>query len=149
MTTSSAILAVQGLTKRYGTGDAAVHAVEDVTLDIRRGEIVVIMGPSGSGKTTLLSMMGGLMRPTSGEVFLEETGIWTLPEAELAAIRAHRIGFIFQAFNLLGALTVEENILLPAQLAPGGVRGAGPRMEELVRPHSRAVSGSVWRSGGR
>lgn len=109
-----------------------MRAVDNVSLDIGAGEIVLIMGPSGSGKTTLLSMMGGLMRPTSGDVYIGETGIWRLSERELPKIRAHRIGFIFQAFNLLDALTVEENILLPAQLAPEGVRGARPRMEELI-----------------
>jgi putative ABC transport system ATP-binding protein len=130
--TTSSILRVQNLTKRYGSGAAAVDAVDDVSLEIGAGEIVVIMGPSGSGKTTLLSMMGVLMRPTSGQVYIGGTEIWLLTESELPKIRAHRIGFIFQAFNLLDALTVEENILLPAQLAPGGVAAARHRMVELV-----------------
>lgn len=129
---TSSILSARGLTKRYGSGAAAVTAVNQVSLDIGPGEIVVIMGPSGSGKTTLLSMMGGLMRPTSGQVQIGDTEIWALSESELPKIRAHRIGFVFQAFNLLDALTVEENILLPAQLAPGGVGAAKRRMEELV-----------------
>jgi putative ABC transport system ATP-binding protein len=129
---SSVVLGVRNLTKQYGAGVAAVRAVDDVSVDIGMGEIVVIMGPSGSGKTTLLSMMGGLMRPTSGQVYHGEAEIWSLSEAELPRIRARRIGFVFQAFNLLDALTVEENILLPAQLAPGGVRGAHRRMEEVV-----------------
>jgi len=129
---TSSILSTHDLTKRYGSGAAAVMAVDDVSLEIAPGEIVVIMGPSGSGKTTLLSMMGGLMRPTSGEVRIGDTEIWSLSESELPKIRAHRIGFIFQAFNLLDALTVEENILLPAQLAPGGIAAAKGRMEELV-----------------
>jgi putative ABC transport system ATP-binding protein len=129
---TSSILSTRDLTKRYGSGAAAVTAVADVSLDIAPGEIVVIMGPSGSGKTTLLSMMGGLMRPTSGQVHIGDTEIWSLSESDLPRIRAHRIGFIFQAFNLLDALTVEENILLPAQLAPGGIAAAKGRMEELV-----------------
>jgi len=126
------ILSARNLTKRYGSGPATVDAVDDVSLDIEPGEIVVIMGPSGSGKTTLLSMMGGLMRPTSGQVHIGGTEIWGLSESELPKIRAHRIGFVFQAFNLLDALTVEENILLPAKLAPGGTAGARARMEALV-----------------
>jgi len=129
---TSSILSTRNLTRRYGSGPTAVTAVDDVSLEIAPGEIVVIMGPSGSGKTTLLSMMGGLMRPTSGEVRIGDTEIWSLSESELPKIRAHRIGFIFQAFNLLDALTVEENILLPAQLAPGGIAAARGRMEELA-----------------
>lgn len=109
-----------------------MSAVDGVSLDIAPGEIVVIMGPSGSGKTTLLSMVGGLMRPTSGEVHIGGTDIWSLSEAELSGVRARRIGFVFQGFNLLEALSVEENILLPAQLAPGGIRDARPRMDELI-----------------
>jgi len=147
---TSSILSTHDLTKRYGSGAAAVMAVDDVSLEIAPGEIVVIMGPSGSGKTTLLAMMGGLMRPTSGEVRIGDTEIWSLSESELPKIRAHRIGFIFQAFNLLDALTVEENILLPAQLAPGGIAAAKGRMEELVarlgladrrRAHPTSLSG--------
>lgn len=129
---TSKLLGVRNLSKHFGSGPAMVHAVDDVSLDVGEGEIIVIMGPSGSGKTTLLSMMGGLMRPTSGQVFIGDTEIWGLSESELPKIRAHHIGFIFQAFNLLDALTVEENILLPAQLAPGGVRAARDRMEQLL-----------------
>ena len=129
---TSHILRARNLSKQFGSGPTTVHAVEDVSLDIVEGKIVVIMGPSGSGKTTLLSMMGGLMRPTSGQVFIGDTEIWGMTESALPKIRARHIGFIFQAFNLLDALTVEENILLPAQLAPGGVRAARDRMEELL-----------------
>jgi len=129
---ASNILSTKNLSKHFGSGAALVRAVDDVSLDIDEGEIIVIMGPSGSGKTTLLSMMGGLMRPSSGQVFIGDTEIWSLSEGELPKIRAHRIGFIFQAFNLLDALTVEENVRLPAQLAPGGVRAARGRMEELL-----------------
>jgi putative ABC transport system ATP-binding protein len=148
---TSNILSVRNLTKQFGSGAATVYAVDDVSFDIGEGDIVVIMGPSGSGKTTLLSMTGGLMRPTSGQVFVGDTEIWGLSESELPKIRAHHIGFIFQAFNLLEALTVEENILLPAQLAPGGVRGARDRMEGLLEsldlvPRRRAYPGTL--SGG-
>jgi putative ABC transport system ATP-binding protein len=131
MTTSS-ILQARSLTKQFGSGEASVRAVDNVSLDITSGEINVIMGPSGSGKTTLLSMMGGLMRPTSGTIFIGDADIWAMSESELPNIRARQIGFIFQAFNLLEALTVEENILLPAQLAPGGVREARGRLDEML-----------------
>jgi putative ABC transport system ATP-binding protein len=148
---NSSILRTRNLSKHFGSGTTAVRAVDDVSLDIGEGEIIVIMGPSGSGKTTLLSMMGGLMRPTAGQVFIGDTEIWSLSESELPKIRAHQIGFIFQAFNLLDALTVEENVLLPAQLAPGGVRAARGRMQELLErldltPRRRAHPGTL--SGG-
>ncbi len=129
---NSSLLQAQNLTKQFGSGRTSVRAVDDVSLDIGKGEVVVIMGPSGSGKTTLLSMIGGLMRPTSGSIFIDDADISAMSEARLPGIRARYIGFIFQAFNLLDALTVEENILLPAQLAPGGVKGARGRVEDLL-----------------
>lgn len=147
---TSNVIRTRNLSKHFGSGTALVRAVDDVSLDVGESEIIVIMGPSGSGKTTLLSMMGGLMRPTSGQVFIRDSEIWGLSESELPKIRAHQIGFIFQAFNLLDALTVEENVLLPAQLAPGGVRAARGRMEELLerlglaarrRAHPSTLSG--------
>jgi putative ABC transport system ATP-binding protein len=90
------------------------------------------MGPSGSGKTTLLSMMGGLLRPTSGSVVIAGNDISEMPESRLPGVRARHIGFIFQAFNLFGALTVEENVLLPAKLAAGGVKEARRRVGALL-----------------
>jgi len=101
----------------------------------------MIMGPSGSGKTTLLSMLGGLLRPSSGEVAINGVMITSLTESQLPAVRALEIGFIFQAFNLLDALNVEENILFPAQLRKGGARQAHERavslMEKLGLSHRR------------
>jgi putative ABC transport system ATP-binding protein len=90
------------------------------------------MGPSGSGKTTLLSMLGGLLRPSSGTVAIDGVDIASASERDLPAIRALKVGFIFQAFNLLEALTVEENVLFPAQLRPGGVRAARGRARHLL-----------------
>jgi putative ABC transport system ATP-binding protein len=90
------------------------------------------MGPSGSGKTTLLSMLGGLLRPTGGKITIDAVEITSMKESTLPDIRARKVGFVFQAFNLLEALTVEENILFPAQLMPGGIRQARPRAEALI-----------------
>jgi putative ABC transport system ATP-binding protein len=126
------LLAARHLSKVFGTGDSAVRAVNDVTLDVGRSEIVLIMGPSGSGKTTLLSMLGGLLRPSDGAVEIDGIDITRKTEAALPGIRALKVGFIFQAFNLLEALTVEENVLFPAQLAPRGVRAARDRARRLL-----------------
>jgi len=126
------ILKAIALNKYFGQGDALVRAVENVSLEIRRGEMVLIMGPSGSGKTTLLSMLGALLSPTSGQMAIDGTDISSMKAAALAALRAQKIGFVFQAFNLLEALSVEENILFPAQLSVEGVQGARGRLDELL-----------------
>ena len=104
------------LTKEFGAGRTKVTAVDHIDLSIQGGEIVLIMGPSGSGKTTLLSMIGGLLTPTSGHIEIDGVNITKLNEAQLPSIRAQKIGFIFQGFNLLDALTVEENIIFPSLL---------------------------------
>lgn len=130
--TMSTILQAMNLTKCFGSGSSEVRAVDNVSLEIKHGEMVLIMGPSGSGKTTLLSMLGALLGPTSGEVLIDGTDISTMKKAELAALRAKKVGFIFQAFNLLEALTVEENILFPAQLNTGGTQAAKGRLDELL-----------------
>nr|NIN36525.1 ATP-binding cassette domain-containing protein [Gammaproteobacteria bacterium]NIN62131.1 ATP-binding cassette domain-containing protein [Gammaproteobacteria bacterium]NIO63625.1 ATP-binding cassette domain-containing protein [Gammaproteobacteria bacterium]NIQ19603.1 ATP-binding cassette domain-containing protein [Gammaproteobacteria bacterium]NIT05960.1 ATP-binding cassette domain-containing protein [Gammaproteobacteria bacterium] len=126
------ILRIDHLTKDFGSGNARVRAVDDVSLMVSQGELVLIMGPSGSGKTTLLSMCGGLLRPTTGNIFLEQVQITGLDEKQLPTIRAQKVGFIFQAFNLLDALTVEENILLPASLVKGNGIHARDRARELI-----------------
>ena len=126
------LLAARHLSKVYGSGQTTVKAVNDVTLDVESSEIVLIMGPSGSGKTTLLSMLGGLLRPSAGTIHIDGIEITARTEAELPAIRALKMGFIFQAFNLLEALTVEENVLFPAQLRPGGIRAARARARHLL-----------------
>lgn len=128
-----AIVQVQGLSKRFGQGDAAVRAVDDVTMEIYRGELVLIMGPSGSGKTTLLSMLGTLLKPTAGSIRLNGLDVTNMNEKLLPAIRAQHIGFVFQAFNLLDALTVEDNILLPSGLVPGGIDAARKRCDQLLQ----------------
>jgi len=127
-----AIVEIRNVTKIYGAGHAEVRAVDDVSLEIARGELVLVMGPSGSGKTTLLSMLGGLLRPTSGSIVIAGDEMTAMKESALPGVRARSVGFIFQAFNLLEALTAEENILFPAQLAPGGMARARPRADALI-----------------
>jgi len=127
------ILRADHLVKTFGRGHATVRAVDDVTLGVARGEMVVIMGPSGSGKTTLVSMLGALLSPDSGTIAIDDVEVTSLDEAGLAALRARKIGFIFQSFNLLEALTVLDNVLFPAHLAPGGVNAARPHAEALLK----------------
>ena len=126
------VLRARHLVKTFGSGHTAVHAVDDVSLDVQAGELVLIKGPSGSGKTTLLSMLGGLLRPTAGSVEIDGTDITALSESRLPKLRARSVGFVFQAFNLLDALTVEENILFPAHLVPGGIKAGRARADALI-----------------
>jgi putative ABC transport system ATP-binding protein len=106
-----------GVSKHYGTGDATVRALDDVTTSLAAGQFTAIMGPSGSGKSTLLHVLAGLDRPTSGEVFLGDTEITSLDDRALTLLRRDAMGFVFQAFNLLPALTAAENIELPMRIA--------------------------------
>lgn len=115
------LLNLHNIKKVYGEGEAAVTAVAGISLHVKRGEIVLIMGPSGSGKTTLLSIAGGILRPTEGTVNVKDMLITEMSEKDLPKVRLTSIGFIFQAFNLLSALTALENIELVASLA--GIRG--------------------------
>ena len=115
-TSGSAARAV-GITKLYGSGDATVAALDDVSVALDRGRFTAIMGPSGSGKSTLLHMLAGLDRPTAGEVYLGDTEITSLRDRRLTKLRRDRIGFIFQSFNLLPTLTAAENIVLPMRIA--------------------------------
>lgn len=126
------ILRAEHLSRRFGSGQTEVVAVNEVTLEVRRGEIVLIMGPSGSGKTTLLSMLGGLLRPTAGRITVNGTEITALSEAELPDVRLRRFGFVFQDFNLLSALTVVENVEVALNLAGVNGREARARAEEVL-----------------
>ncbi|SFT97225.1 putative ABC transport system ATP-binding protein [Geodermatophilus amargosae] len=114
---SSAAVRATGLTKVYGSGETAVHALAGVDVAFARGEFTAIMGPSGSGKSTLMHCLAGLDTATSGQVFLGDTELTRLRDDELTRLRRDRIGFVFQAFNLLPVLDARENVVLPMQLA--------------------------------
>ena len=115
----------RALTKAFGQGEVQVQAVRGIDLEVRRGEVVLIMGASGSGKTTLLSMLGAMLRPTSGRVEVDGVDLATLPESKLPEFRTRRFGFVFQDFNLLSALSAEENVEFALNLA--GVTGRRAR----------------------
>lgn len=110
------ILKVENLCKTYGKGDMQVKALDNVSFSVPKGQFVAIIGPSGSGKSTLLHILGGVDVPTSGKVFVENTDITTLKETALAVFRRRQIGLIYQFYNLIHVLTVEENITLPLLL---------------------------------
>jgi putative ABC transport system ATP-binding protein len=110
------ILKIDHLSKIYGKGETAVKALDDVSFSVKKGEFVAIIGPSGSGKSTLLHMLGGVDRPTSGKVLVDNTDIYNLNETQLAIFRRRQIGLIYQFYNLIPVLTVEENITLPLLL---------------------------------
>ncbi|MEV3856878.1 ABC transporter ATP-binding protein [Streptomyces sp. NPDC050095] len=124
---NQAAVRLRSVTRSYGSGDSAVTALDQVGLDIPRGTFTAVMGPSGSGKSTLLQCTAGLDRPTSGQVFLGETDLTRLSEKKLTLLRRQRIGFVFQAFNLLPALTAEQNVGLPLRLA-----GRRPKRAEVL-----------------
>jgi putative ABC transport system ATP-binding protein len=113
---STAVSAAE-VTRRYGSGEAAVDALRGVSVDIPRGQFAAIMGPSGSGKSTLMHVLAGLDQPSAGTVRIAGEDITAMNDAQLTKLRRAHIGFVFQAFNLLPTLTAEENILLPLQLA--------------------------------
>ena len=110
------ILRVENLCKVYGKGDTAVRALDNVSFTIQKGDFVAIVGPSGSGKSTLLHILGGVDTPTSGKVYIGNTDVYSLNETNLAIFRRRQIGLIYQFFNLIPVLNVEENITLPLLL---------------------------------
>jgi putative ABC transport system ATP-binding protein len=121
-----AILAAENLTKIYGNGAAAVRALDGVNLRVAPGEFVAIMGPSGCGKSTLLHLLGGLDRPTAGRVLLDGVNLATLDDDRLTLLRRRKVGFVFQFFNLIPALTALENVALPLVL-DGQTKDVGAR----------------------
>lgn len=104
---------IKNLSKIYGTGHTAVKAVDNISLDIHQGEIVLFMGPSGSGKTTFLTMIGSLLKPTSGEILFDGNDVAKMSERDLPNFRLKNLGFVFQSFNLLSSLNALENVALP------------------------------------
>jgi putative ABC transport system ATP-binding protein len=115
LTDQEVILSLDNVSKVYGSGELAVAALKEATFQVHGGEIVAVMGPSGSGKTTLLTIAGALLRPTKGDVSICGIDVTTLNESRLAAIRREKIGFVYQSFNLLEALTALENVRVVLQ----------------------------------
>jgi putative ABC transport system ATP-binding protein len=124
------LVRIDGLTKIFGQGDTRVDAVRGLDLELGRGEVVLVMGPSGSGKTTFLSMLGGLLRVTEGDIWIDGTNIAALGERELPRFRARRFGFVFQDFNLVAALSARENVEVALNIA--GERGRPARERARV-----------------
>jgi putative ABC transport system ATP-binding protein len=122
MSAAAPLLEVEGVTKRFGSGRTEVVAVDGVDLATGRGEITLVMGPSGSGKTTLLTMIGCLLRPSAGRIAIDGVEVTALPTREHARVRRTLVGFVFQTFNLLDALTAQENVEVALNI--GGVKGA-------------------------
>ena len=124
------ILRVESLTKVYGKAETAVAALDNVSFSVKKGEFVAIIGPSGSGKSTLLHIIGGVDFPTSGNVYIDGTDIYRLNRSKLAIFRRRQIGLIYQFYNLISVLDVEENIMLPLLL--DGRREDKARLNELL-----------------
>jgi ABC-type lipoprotein export system ATPase subunit len=139
--TATSVLRTVGLRKHYGKAESLVRAVDDVNLEIARGEALAVMGPSGCGKSTLLHLLGGLDRPSGGEVWLAGKRVDGLSERGLAGLRRREIGFIFQSFHLMDELTAIENVELPALLAGRSPRQARRRALELLEQVSLADRG--------
>jgi putative ABC transport system ATP-binding protein len=125
-------VAARELSKWYGRDEALVRAIDDVDLEVAVGETVAVMGPSGCGKSTLLHVLGGVDRPSGGQVWLAGGRIDGMSERELARMRRGTVGFVFQAFHLMDELTAAENVELPALLAGRSPRGARRRAAELL-----------------
>jgi putative ABC transport system ATP-binding protein len=143
-------LRLEGVSKTYGRGAGRTHALDEVSLAIPRGSFTAVMGPSGSGKSTLLHCAAGLDRPTSGTVHLGELSLDGLDETALAKLRRRRIGFVFQAYNLVSSLTVEKNVTLPLRLA--GARADEDRLRAVldrVGLTERASARPAQLSGGQ
>jgi putative ABC transport system ATP-binding protein len=129
---NDSIVRTRGLTKSYGHGPNRTHALRGVDLDIERGSMACIIGPSGHGKSTLMHLLGGLDRPCGGQVFLDGQDIFSMGETGLAALRARKIGFVFQFFNLLQGLTAQENVETALMLAGADEARQRRRAGELL-----------------
>jgi len=125
------ILTVQNLCKNYGSGDTMVKALDDVSFSVEKGQFVAIIGPSGSGKSTLLHTLGGVDTPSSGKVFVDNVDMFSLDESKLAIFRRRQIGLIYQFYNLIPVLNVEENLTLPLLL--DGRKVEKVYLDEIIR----------------
>ena len=135
------VVSAHDLTRQYGEGETAVHALRGVSVEVAGGELTAVMGPSGSGKSTLMHILAGLDKPTDGDVWIADTKIGGLNDTQLTKLRREHIGFIFQFFNLLPMLTAKENIVLPLSIAgkkPDA--GVARRADDGGRPHRPAVA---------
>src|SRR5438067_3040136 len=121
------------LTKHYKRGSEVIKALDGVTLDIDKGEFVAVVGRSGSGKTTMLDLLGLLLKPTSGSLFIDDVDTARLSDRERAHMRARRVGFVFQEYNLLSGLNVLENVMLPLRYVKDGKNGRGRAVELIER----------------
>ncbi len=125
------ILRVEHLKKTYGAGENQVHALDDVSFSVEQGEFIAIIGPSGSGKSTLLHILGGVDRPTEGKVYMDGLDVFEQNEEQLAVFRRRQVGLIYQFYNLLPVLNVEENITLPVLM--DGQKVNRKRLRELIQ----------------
>ncbi len=140
----------KGLTKTYGSGDAVVTALDGVDFEVFQGEFTAIMGPSGSGKSTLMHLMAALDTPTAGEVWIGDTAVGSLADTPLTKLRRERVGFVFQAFNLVPTLTARENIVLPAvDRGQGHRRGVVRRIVDVLGLRDRLTHKPSELSGGQ
>jgi predicted ABC-type transport system involved in lysophospholipase L1 biosynthesis ATPase subunit len=137
------VVRARGLRKLYGSGEALVRAVDAIDLEVARGETLAVMGPSGCGKSTLLHLLGGLDRPTAGELWLNGRRIERLSERTLAQLRRHEVGFVFQAYHLMDELTAQENVELPALLAGRQPAGAVQDDVDSFEPYASLCSRHV------
>jgi putative ABC transport system ATP-binding protein len=147
-TTNTAVSAVE-ISKTYGEGEAAVRALCTVSLDVAPGEFLAVMGPSGSGKSTLMHLLAGLDRPTEGSVYIEGEDVTKMKDKELTMLRRQRVGFIFQAFNLIPQLTAEENIVLPLTLGREKANGNLTTLLDQVGLTDRRTHKPSELSGGQ
>jgi putative ABC transport system ATP-binding protein len=146
---AGAAVRADNVTKFYGEGEASVRALCTLSMDVGYGEFVAVMGPSGSGKSTLMHLLAGLDRPSEGNVYIEGENVTEMKDKELTMLRRKRVGFIFQAFNLIPQLTAEENIVLPLTLARDKANGNLDTLLEQVGLTDRRTHKPTELSGGQ